>query len=116
MTEEKFIKDVKILIKFLEVFCKDKHERASGQSLRLVYRGKKLEEVEFCLCKSCEDTLMYSYERLQECPHEEKPRCRKCKNPCYERPRYRALAKIMRYSGMKLGLTKVKKFFNKNSN
>ncbi|NLM99553.1 MAG: hypothetical protein GX170_05965, partial [Campylobacteraceae bacterium] len=45
--------------------------------------------------------------------NEEKPSCRKCPNPCYEKDRWKLLAKIMKYSGMKLGLLKIRKMFKR---
>ncbi|PID48226.1 MAG: hypothetical protein CR967_00960 [Proteobacteria bacterium] len=111
MTKEKFLKDTKILLDFIELYCKDKHEKGESENLDLSYRGKKLGQVSFCLCPKCKENFLYSYERLQECPHEEKPRCRHCKNTCYEREKYKNLAKIMRYSGVKTGLSKLKKIF-----
>ncbi len=111
MTKEKFLKDTKILLEFIELYCKDKHENAKTKKLELSYRGEDLGQINFCLCPTCEDNFLYSYQRLQECPHEEKPRCRHCKNTCYEKPRYKTLAQIMRYSGVKTGLSKLAKIF-----
>lgn len=107
MSEEKFLKDVKILLDFIEIYCKDKHETQKDLSdLTLIYNDKTLETISYTLCSTCKENFLYSYARLQECPHEEKPRCRHCKSPCYEKPKWKSLAQIMRYSGMKKGLTR----------
>ncbi len=112
MKKEKFVKDAKTVLDFIALYCKDKHDGVKkNDSIVLVYNGETLGEVSYSLCKECEENFLYSYHRLQECPHEEKPRCRHCKNSCYEKPKWKALAKVMKYSGMKMGLTKVKKFF-----
>lgn len=112
MSEEKFLKDVKILLDFIELYCKDKHNSQKNFShLTITYQYKPLEEISYKLCLTCKENFLYSYERLQECPHEEKPRCRHCKNTCYEKSKWKNLAQIMRYSGMKKGLTKIKRFF-----
>ena len=66
------------------------------------------EELKICLCAECRELFLYAHERLQACPHEEKPRCRVCKNPCYERTYWKKMAKMMRYSGMRLGFLKLK--------
>lgn len=55
----------------------------------------------------------YSFERLLNCPHEEKPSCRKCINPCYGKKEWKETARIMRSSGMKLGLTSINKRIKK---
>jgi len=49
---------------------------------------------------------------LRACPHAEKPRCHHCPHPCYEREMWVNMARMMKYSGMKLGFTKIKKFFS----
>ncbi|WP_458699505.1 nitrous oxide-stimulated promoter family protein [Sulfurospirillum sp. 1307] len=117
MTNEKFIKDTKTVLKFIQLYCDEKHqdEKKSNETLHLNYKNVDLkEEVNFNLCSTCKKTFLYSYERLQECPHEEKPRCRKCPNPCYEKSEWKKLAKIMRFSGMKLGLLKIRRLFKKS--
>ena len=64
--------------------------------------------VELNLCEECHSLISYSFDRLKGCPHEIKPRCRQCPNPCYEKQEWKSLAKIMRYSGIRLGLSKIK--------
>lgn len=115
MHKDKFIKDVKILLSFIELYCKDKHEvDKNKQELVLNYKDENLEKISYILCPECRENFLYSYQRLQLCPHEEKPRCRHCKKPCYEKSKWKILASIMRYSGMKKGLTKIRKIFIKN--
>ncbi len=112
MTDEKFIHDSKTVLKFIQVYCDDKHkeEIKSKESKELFYRDKELHvSVDYILCTTCKNTFITSYKNLQSCPHEEKPSCRKCPKPCYERPDWKQVAKIMRYGGIKLGLTKLKK-------
>lgn len=113
MKTEKFINDTTTVLKFIQIYCDSKHEEAKKEPdfLDLEYKGKPLHvRLDFTLCATCKQTFLYSYERLQECPQDPKPRCRKCPNPCYERSQWKHLAKIMRFSGMKLGLVKLKKF------
>ena len=112
---EKFKNDVRVVHKFIQLYCDKNHtdyDKKEGQ-LILSYHDSDLGVVDYHLCETCKKTLKYSYQRLLECPHEEKPRCRKCPNPCYEKTEWKALAKIMRYSGMQLGLLKVKKLFRR---
>ncbi len=114
MSEEKFRNDAKTVLKFIQVYCDEKHKESEKESktVELVYKEKNLnEKIYFKLCKNCENTFFYSYKKLQECPHEKKPRCRKCPNPCYERDKWKELARIMRFSGLRLGLIKIKKVF-----
>lgn len=112
MTEEKFIYDSQTVLKFIQCYCDSEHYKAqkSTDSIKLSYNNKNLkEEIHYCLCKKCEETLKYSYVKLQECPHDEKPSCRKCPKPCYDKPEWKHLAKIMRYSGLRLGILKIRK-------
>lgn len=114
MTNEKFINDTKIVLKFIQLYCDDKHKNSEKKDAiqHLIYRDKDLNiDLKYNLCEACTDTFKYSYKALQECPHEEKPSCRKCNNPCYDRPRWKHLASIMRYSGMQLGFVKIKRLF-----
>jgi hypothetical protein len=113
MSEEKFISDTQTVLKFIQTYCDCKHaQKKTKESLQIAYKNKNLLHINFELCSTCKETFLYSVARLQECPHEEKPRCRNCPNPCYERSRWKELAKIMRFSGMKLGLIKLKKVFS----
>lgn len=114
MTNEKFIHDTQTVLKFIQIYCDDKHKSETKQrySKNLIYNENDLHvKVEYNLCLACKNTFELSYNKLQQCPHEEKPSCRKCPKPCYERPDWKNVAKIMKYSGMKLGLTKLKKIF-----
>jgi hypothetical protein len=113
---EDFEKELRTLIKMFPVYCADKHQNRFVKTYRVEYGSKEFTfEVE--LCSECHSLFAYAVERLTECPHDPKPRCRKCPDPCYEREKYKQMARIMAYTGMKLGLSKVKrtigKFFKK---
>ena len=114
MTEEKFIHDSQTVLKFIQCYCDSEHfkSKKSKDFIRLNYNDKDLnEEIHYDLCKKCEETLQYSYTKLQECPHDDKPSCRKCPRACYDKVEWKRLAKIMRLSGLKLGLLKIRKLF-----
>ncbi len=112
MSEEKFLKDTKILLDFIELFCNDKHEnKKTTKHLQLSYNDKTLQTITYTLCLECEKNFLYSYDKLKQCPHDPKPRCRHCKKPCYEKQQWKNIATIMKYSGIKTGLSKIKKIF-----
>ena len=117
MTNEKFIYDSTTVLKFIQLYCDDKHKdipKEQGEK-SLVYRENLLNHtLTYELCLDCQKTFELSYEKLQNCPHEDKPSCRKCPAPCYDKPDWKSLAKIMKYSGMRLGLTKLRKLFIKH--
>ncbi len=110
MTTEKFEVELNSLDKFFSIHCKDKHQEQKIHTFYVNYKDKSYTK-EINLCDECKELIDYSIKRLQECPHEEKPRCRKCPSPCYEKTQWKKVAKLMRYSGIKLGVSKLKKRF-----
>jgi len=117
MTEEKFIDDSKTVLKFIQCYCDGEHFKVekNKDSIKLNYNDKDLnQELHYTLCEKCEETFNYSYVKLQECVHDDKPSCRKCPKPCYDKVEWKAIAKIMRYGGIRLGIIKIKeKIFSK---
>ena len=109
MKTEKFTSETQTLKKFFEIHCKDKHKNQISYFKQLEYNNCII-KVDLELCEECKNLLQYSFDRLIECPHEIKPRCRTCPTPCYEKQEWKKVAKLMRYSGIHLGLTKIKKF------
>lgn len=104
----KFETEVKTLKDFFECFCENKHENQKSNNIKLFYKETEV-EVDLHLCTDCLEKINYSFDRLLGCPHEIKPRCRSCPNPCYGKQEWKDTAKIMKYSGMKLGLSKLNK-------
>ena len=117
MTFEKFKSEIETLTKFFPIYCNDKHTNQIERKYKIPYTDKSI-DFKISLCEDCHELLRYAINRLQECPNDPKPRCRKCINPCYEKDKFKQMAKMMRYSGMKLGLTKaaqkIKKMFKKS--
>jgi predicted amidophosphoribosyltransferase len=116
MTNEKFRGEIDTLKKFFELYCHDKHQdRIMHEGNYNILYNNEYFKLDVTLCDECNALLATSIKNLQNCPHEIKPRCRKCPTPCYEKNDWKAVAKIMKYSGMKLGLGKagkrLKKFF-----
>jgi hypothetical protein len=110
MTTEKFTSEVQTLKKFFELHCKDKHTNQIDQCKQLDYNNTMV-DIKLELCSECIQLIQYSFDRLIECPHDPKPRCRTCPTPCYSKDKWKRVAKLMKYSGIQLGLSKIKKFF-----
>lgn len=110
MCDEKFLEQNETMAKFIGVFCDDKHKERAKKigTLPLKNGAKFLKNLDYHLCSECEELLLYANERLNNCKQDPKPKCRKCKNPCYEKEKWKYMAKIMRSSGMKLGFIKIK--------
>ncbi|WP_456478987.1 nitrous oxide-stimulated promoter family protein [Nautilia sp.] len=117
MTVDKFKKEVETLDKFFQIYCKEKHKNRLKREYYINYKNSEI-KIEPELCEECHSLLEYAVQRLKECPHDPKPRCRNCENPCYEKNKYKQMAKMMRFAGMRLGLTKaaqkIKKIFKKS--
>lgn len=110
MTNEKFKSELDSLDKLFSLYCKDKHINQKRYKKDIIYKDISY-SLEIDLCEDCESLLNYSIKSLQQCPHDIKPRCRRCTTPCYEKDKWKKVAKLMRYSGIKLGLSKLKKYF-----
>jgi len=110
MQNDKFKGEVQTLKKFFELHCHDKHQNQKNHCKQLLYNDEKI-NVDLNLCSECIELIHYSFDRLLECPHDPKPMCRTCPNPCYSKDEWKKVAKLMRYSGIQLGLVKIKKFF-----
>ncbi len=108
MTNEKFETEVNTLVKFFSLYCKDKHQNQICKNYSINYNDLHLKK-ELCLCDECHKLFSYAIEKLQACPNDPKPRCRKCPNPCYDKNEWKKMARMMRYSGMKLGLLSAKR-------
>jgi len=117
MTIEKFESEISTLDKFFTIYCNDKHQNRQEKEYIIPYKEKTF-SFKISLCEECHELLKYAILKLQECPNDPKPRCRNCTDPCYEKEKFKQMAKIMRYSGMKLGLSKaakkLKSIFKKN--
>ncbi|XOB61422.1 nitrous oxide-stimulated promoter family protein [Campylobacterota bacterium DY0563] len=111
MKKDKFDTEIKTLKTFFELYCKNNHKNQNNYNNNILYKDYTF-NININLCTDCKKLFDYSIDKLQNCPHEEKPRCRKCPNPCYEKNQWKSLAKVMRSSGLKLGLLKIKKLFS----
>ena len=78
-------KDVKVLVTFIGVFCRGKHQSPKGQ-----------------LCHDCAELLSYAKARRLNCPLDPKPACKHCPTHCYTKPRLAAIREVMAYSGARL--------------
>jgi len=112
MMAKKFEADVEVLKSFFPVYCNDKHKHQIKKNYIFKYNTEEY-QFQANLCEECHSLLNYSLQRLEKCPHDIKPKCRKCPNPCYEKPQWKALAKLMKYSAIKLGYIKIKNKLNK---
>lgn len=93
-------KDIRLIGKFVEVYCAGKHRGAERTSLALPEgMGER------SLCPECASFLTYAITRRLKCPLEaEKPSCKHCRTHCYAKPQLAKVKEIMAYSGRTLML------------
>lgn len=91
-------KDIRLIGKFVEVYCAAKHGSAPHAPAALPAG------LGACtLCPDCAAFLEYAISKRLNCPLEaEKPSCKRCRIHCYDKPRREKIREIMSYSGRKL--------------
>ena len=92
--------DIRLIGKFVEVYCAGKHGAADRTTFRLpAALGERR------LCSDCATFMSYAIARRMKCPLEaEKPSCKHCRIHCYTKVNLAKVKEIMAYSGMKLML------------
>ena len=111
MKIDKFKNEVTTLKNFFEVYCYGKkHDNIQIHTKIINFQNNEL-NYKFELCDECHTLLTYSLDKLQNCQHDDKPKCRTCPTPCYEPMQWKKVAKVMRYAAIHQGLKKIKKFF-----
>ncbi len=117
MDKAKIEQEASSLKMMFETYCRlNRHAGRKAHTQRIHYAmyGHDITVYkEYELCSECEEVLRYSLDRLQTCSFDVKPRCRKCPHPCYEKEYWKKVAKIMRFSGMRLGLIKTRKMIKR---
>ena len=76
-------KQLQMLTKFIEVYCRKKHSAAGEQ-----------------LCDECSELLDYAADRLARCPLDPKPKCKDCTVHCYDDAHRARIKEVMKFSGM----------------
>lgn len=93
-------KDIKLIGKFVEVYCKGRHGKVDRSAISLPSGlGERR------LCPECSTFMQYAITRRIKCPLEaEKPSCKHCRTHCYNKANLAKVKEIMAYSGKKLML------------
>lgn len=93
-------KDIQILIRFLHIFCQEKHGTRDKRPFFLPFEeAASLVEGGIALCESCSQLLTYGIGKRFRCPHNPKPMCKKCESQCYSRKYKEAAREVMKFSG-----------------
>jgi hypothetical protein len=97
------LKDVRILARFIQVYCQAHHGLQGGDRIELTAElqpawGKK----RLAICPECAELLEHGMKKRRLCPLDPKPACKNCHIHCYG-PAYRQkIRDIMAFSGKKL--------------
>jgi hypothetical protein len=94
----KQIKDLKVLIRFIGVFCKARHR---DQVKEKADTGEVVREAP-SLCADCRALLDYALEKRRKCPLDPKPSCRNCHIHCYSKEYRARIREIMAFSGRRM--------------
>lgn len=101
--EPKVKKDIGVLAKFVNIYCRENHRHA--QKHPFAYKGKGTDELQISkvtLCEECTKLLNHGIAKRAICPMDPKPMCKKCPNHCYH-PVYRGqIRETMKFSGIYL--------------
>jgi len=91
-------KDIRLLGKFVEVYCRGKHSEEHKISMDLPGDlGKRV------ICSECSLFLKYAISRRLKCPLEaDKPTCKHCKIHCYGKEEREQVRQIMSYAGRRI--------------
>jgi len=76
-------KQLQMLTKFIEVFCRKNHQSDTEH-----------------LCDDCGELLAYATDRLARCPMDPKPKCKDCSVHCYDQSHRDRIKEVMKFSGM----------------
>jgi hypothetical protein len=93
--------DIRILVKFVALFCREKH---GGEKKPFAMKAPLLKDAVAAveLCPDCTKLLKYGLSMRLRCPHDPKPPCKKCDAPCYREEYREKIREVMRFSGMLL--------------
>jgi len=102
-TCDRLRQDLRVLARFIEVYCQGKHDASERQPVTLRGWDDSLINCSHMrLCPSCARLLHHALMKRSHCPMDPKPACKHCPRHCYA-PTYRQqIRAVMAYSGRKL--------------
>lgn len=98
----KEIKDLKLLLQFTAVFCRETHDDDRSVITTDESDLQQLPLQKYPVCNECREFLVYAFDRRLSCPLEERPVCKHCPVHCYVPKHREKVREIMRFSGQYL--------------
>jgi hypothetical protein len=101
--DEKLDSDLRLLARFVQVYCDGHHADAAREPVTLQIAGtQEAIASDVALCEGCRRLLTHAAVKRSHCPMNPKPMCKHCPSHCYA-PTYRAqIRRVMKYAGIKL--------------
>ena len=102
---EKQKKDLKVLAKFVEIYCRAKHrsaKTADSASSPATQEINSLFGKDLHLCRECLSLVAYAMEKRRMCPLDPKPSCKKCPIHCYSKEYRARIREVMAFSGRRM--------------
>lgn len=102
----KQVQDLKVLVTFVGIFCKERHSHPAAEKhlMALPPEMQGLLKKDIRLCSDCIALLHYAMEKRRKCPLNPKPSCKKCHIHCYGKEYRARIREIMAFSGRHLVL------------
>jgi hypothetical protein len=92
--------DIRTLMKFVEIFCRENHNGERTPFPFKLFDIKEIEKKEISLCPDCTRLLTYGLTMRMKCPQDPKPMCKKCETQCYQEEYRARIREVMKFSGM----------------
>jgi YbgA-like uncharacterized protein len=93
-------KDLKVLIDFVRIYCKDLHREQAEVTLSDDLALPSHQKIS--LCPDCLALLEYALLKRRNCPLDPKPSCKHCHIHCYSKDYRARMREIMAISGRKM--------------
>lgn len=94
--------DIKILLRFVEIYCRENHNGSKKPFSYKFFDIKEIEKKEIFLCPECTKLIAYGLTMRLKCPHDPKPMCKKCHIQCYRGEYKSKIREVMKFSGIYL--------------
>jgi len=98
----KQLSDVRILARFIQVYCHEKHDRQGISQVELPPELQPRRGKRSTICTECAELLEHGIRKRALCPLDPKPSCKKCHIHCYGKEYRQKIRDIMAFSGRKL--------------
>lgn len=93
-------KDIKVLTRFIQIFCARNHPEDGKSSVQPKGRvGEFWTDASVRLCDDCRKLLLHGAGKRITCPYDPKPRCKKCPTYCFRDGYREKIREVMRFSG-----------------